>query len=70
MLTAVVNRDLTSSWTRGIRNTETPQNTLVGTEKQMPVVIQNDLARPQATECDEPKAFLMILLGCLGTLPA
>jgi hypothetical protein len=70
MLTAVTHRNLTSSWTRGHRNTEASQGILSGSESKTPMVIQNDLAKPEAGDCDEPKSFLLILLSALGTLPA
>jgi len=66
MLTAVATRTVTGSWIRGIRHAEVSQGVEGGTR----LAVQNDLARPEASDCDEPRSFLSILLSVLGTLPA
>jgi len=70
MLTAVANRNVTGSWMRGIRNAEVSQDVEFGHEGSAPLAVQNDLAKPEAIDCDEPRSFLSILLSVLGTLPA
>jgi len=70
MLTAVATRTVTGSWIRGIRHAEVSQGVEGGVEGGTRLAVQNDLARPEASDCDEPRSFLSILLSVLGTLPA
>lgn len=70
MLTTVDNRKLAGSWMRGIGNAEPSQAIDIGAEATAALAARNNLAKPEADECDEPRSFLNILLSVLGTLPA